>query len=229
MGQDEDMGNITFLFRSRDGETRNLPECFGTSLFIIFLCYLGQKKGSYLKVYQPCLSMEKFELRGTAPELNRLNITGLEFDDCKIEFNRSHAEEFNIPGIKDFLAKIRPDLLLRVRSSDGDRFVVIEVKTTDTKEMKAFTPAQRNHYAEFIKCLNNSNPGSQLLVLTSVGSDGVFKVCREFQEVLKDQFGILLWEDVLREMSRFNFELPGIPIKKWAENYTSALGSEIMC
>ncbi len=52
-----------------------------------------------------------------------------------------------------------------------------------------------------------------------------FRGARHFQRDLRNKFGLLLWEDIFRQMKKRQFYLPGVDVDGW-QNYTEALDTD---
>lgn len=104
--------------------------------------------------------------------------------------------------------------------ADQKGYTFIENKTVGA----SLSPRQRENYVNLVRSLQNLGIESQTFVLCSSGDDAAYKACKKFQSVLGvENFGLILWEDVLREMKRTAFSLPGLDIAKWASTYTDDL------
>lgn len=115
-----------------------------------------------------------------------------------------------------------PDLVIRNSKGAGGQeiYTFIENKTVGA----SLSPRQCENYVNLVRSLDELGIQSQTFVLCSCGDDGAYKACEKLQATLGlEKFGLVLWEDVLREMKRTEFSLPGLDIAEWANTYTEDL------
>jgi hypothetical protein len=225
--------NATHLFeRHPSGQLNSaaaLPhssEHFWTAVFGLFVLHLAGNRDSDLHVWQlmePPLRPKYFEPHRASPVFN---VSGLAFDHISIEPSNLSGVRFGEKASLPIqIAGMSPDLV--IRNSKGtagqESYTFIENKTVGAD----LSQRQRENYVNLVRSLQELGIQSQTFVLCSTGDDAVYKACREFQSVLGlENFGLVLWEDVLREMKRTVFVLPGLDIAKWANTYTDDLDQD---
>ena len=220
--------NATYLFEGRNKE-RVWPasaESFWTTLFSLFALHLGTGTASRgrLTIWH-CTDGPKapwYVPRSTNPTLGLANVT---FDDIAVE---PHGLSRPWPGTNDLLTAAAggfpPDVVIRSHIRERDHFVIIENKVTYGA---CLAGNQIENYPRLITWMLERNISFDFLILQSAGCcDALAQQARSFQrEPWAAYFGILLWEEVLREMKGTNFMLPGVPIDAW-QRYSGALDTE---
>lgn len=222
--------NATHLFQRKESAkgTPTFPyssESFWTSIFSVFLLYLGKKNGkqSHLRVLE-CKNSEdvpKYKLRRDSPTLA---VSGLSFEDLAVEPNRDAMCNYfyDLANATPRIAGFEPDLLIRLRTRQPgkkERYVFIENKMEG--------PLQRNqveNYPTLVEYLNENGIESEFLLLISLGNKRVYKQINYLDQHKNDnfKFGLLIWEDVLHRMKEELFHLPGADIAGW-QKYTEGL------
>jgi hypothetical protein len=186
-----------------------------------------QSEQTKLRVWQFNESKPWFRKRGFSEYL-RLN--SLKLCDIMVEkylynslFGLTEDQlPINITGIK-------PDIFIKIKYSSQVRYYLIENKM---KTIETFTSAQKSDgaYVKLINLLNKYNMHCEYLVLTSCGvhNNSFWKEVREIQQKLKDknQFGLILWEDIIRQMASISFKLPGIDIDDLKMKYTECIDTD---
>ena len=83
------------------------------------------------------------------------------------------------------------------------------------------------NYPRLIGWLLERDVSFDFLILQSAGCcNALAQQARAFQrEAWAAHFGVLLWEEVLREMKGAHFCFPGVPINAW-QKYSAALDSD---
>lgn len=203
--QKPNRSNATYLFR-RGGE--RLPACsesFWTTCFSLLILHLA-KVNEPLRVWECRDSIQKpwYWKRESSP---LLDVSGLTFNDISVE--PSSAAD---PADFGDVARFRPDVLLSFPSKPG-RVVLIENKTSACAQSN-----QLDNYPRASAHLTQRGIINETLWLVSVGStDQLYGQLKTLEKSLRSNFGVLLWEDVLQVMLSTNFQLPGVPVKKWSE------------
>jgi len=204
--------NATYLF-----EKYKLHESFWTILFTLFI--LHQK---YIKVWQ-CNDKKPYFIKRSSRSLIKLNT--VKFDDLIIQ-KPLYAEDFskNIGELPNNLGGLTPDLLITLRQSPQNKYILIENKTDEVH----LGWHQKNTYHKLVSYLNNEkNIDIQYFLLVSCCCDKLFADAKILQKNLNDQFGVVLWEDILKQMiNAIDFKIPGIDFIE-LEQYTKALGNEV--
>lgn len=219
--------NATYLFEGKYKE-RIWPtssESFWTALFALFALHLGcgSTPRSRFTVWE-CTNGSNNKWYSPRAARSTLELTGLNFDSIAIE---PRALTNPWPGTQDVLsAKVggfSPDIVIRSCNAEGhDHFVVIENKIAG-----CLAPNQYENYALLATWLVEKKVSFDLLLLQSAGCRGsLYDQAHSFQRSpWGNNFGILLWEEVLREMLRTEFTLAGLPVQSW-HVYTEALESD---
>ena len=222
--------NATYLFEEKKSDVRlpELPhksESFWTAIFALFLLHLGNIKTGKgeLSIFQ-CIAPRPsqrpwYERRYKNPILN---LAGLQFKNLTVEppslAGRWFGPEEVPPGIGGF----RPDVVIAPRQSNSvPNYILIENKTDGSN----LTKRQMDNYTNLLSFLSNNKINCEFLLLLSVGNN-IDKSARKLQEKLKDKFGLLLWEDILRQMKVHQFQLPGINIDHW-QKYAKAFNTDV--
>lgn len=210
------MRNFTHFFETGP---LNSSESFWTSLFALHLLHLGEIGGT-LKIWSR-LDRERppyYSQRKERPFLELGNVTwqAIAIEPRCAQMGAYLAARAKVP-IRE--ASFEPDVVL-TRTGDGDpgpRYTLIENKITQVLQEN-----QMENYPRLVKKLMETGSSAQALLLMSVGSRKVDKQARRLQHELDNAFGILLWEDVLRDMNRTQLDLPGVNFQP-LENYTTDL------
>lgn len=223
--------NATYLFEEKktDGSLPELPhksESFWTTIFALFLLHLGNTKTGKgkLPIFQ-CIEPRPnqrpwYERRHENPILN---LAGLKFEDLTVEPPSLAGPWFHLdreaPQEK---GGFRPDVVIAPRQSNSvPNYILIENKTIGSN----LTKRQMDNYTNLFSFLSNNKINCEFLLLLSVGNN-IDKAARKLQEKLKDKFGLLLWEDILRQMKVHQFQLPGINIEQWQE-YAKSFNTDV--
>lgn len=211
--------NATHLFEQ---EYPHLSEHFWTSVFGLFLLYLGgsERANSRLSVWRARDSRGApwFERRVGSPSLDigRITLERLMIEPSSLSGSRLHLG-FEVPPE---LGGIRPDVVVRQESG---RLVLVETKTIGA----ALNRNQTATYGRLLHFLRGRDCGAEFLLLVSVGCDSAtFRAALSVQKELDSLFGILLWEDVIKQMLQEKFSLPGINIADF-QRYTEAFDSDV--
>jgi hypothetical protein len=219
--------NATYLFEGKYKE-RTWPsssESFWTALFALFVLHLatGSTPRGRLTVWH-CTDGSNnkwYKPRAVRPSLE---FTDLTFDSIAIE---PRVLPSPWPGTQHILdttvGGFSPDIV--IRSPDlgrADQFIVIENKIAGY-----LAPNQCENYPRLAGWLVERGTPFDFLLLQSAGCHKTLhEQARCFQrEPWGSNFGILLWEEVLREMLRTEFTLAGLPVQSW-HVYTEALESD---
>lgn len=214
--------NATWLFEGTGaGNMPHNSESFWTSLFALFVLHLA-KRGTALTVWQ-CKEPTDgryYELRHSS---SSIALSGVQVADISIEPPTRAMQGFVYSLLNEKLdaAGIRPDLFMRVPLVGTPRqykYVFIENKTTEGLQSN-----QEENYPALIKSIKEKKDTlCEFLLLTSVGSCKPYESAKRFQESMGGSFGMLLWEDVFREMRAQDFKLAGIDVDAW-QPFTNAL------
>jgi len=179
-------------------------ESFWTSIFALFLLHLGSqpRQNSTLPVYQCRLTSAApwYERRSAAPELI---MEGLKFDGIVVEPRTLKG----FSGAPETISGIRPDLFFTIKmETDKRKYCFVENKTVGNLNSN-----QLQAYPKFINYLSGQNYDCEYLLLLSVGcSNKTFREAQGLQARLQGHFGLLLWEEVFRQMKIRDFDLPFI-------------------
>ncbi len=224
--------NATYLFeRSTHEETIAVPplphssESFWTSLFALFLLRLGQDKKGQLSVWQ-CKSTQRQPWYEERSDSASIDVRGIKFDDIAVEppslVGRCLDANVEIPPD---IGGISPDILVRLpinNSRKKQKYLLIETKTVGAD----LSQRQVENYLNLLEFLKKRKVDSELLLLMSVGTTpAMHEAAQNLQRNLRSKFGLLLWEDVLRQMKECRFQLAGIDIEDW-QKYTEALNTD---
>lgn len=215
--------NATNLFEyfKKSGKLPSLSESFWTSVFAVFLLHLSHdiKTTPKIDVWH-CKQATK------APYYKRregdpLNVAGLTIENLGIEVKYLTKEWGDVFGLLDpKIGGIKPDILVKLPSASigKTKYVFIENKT---EYGASLGENQKKAYPDLIKFLNGQGIQSEYLILQSVScKDAFFRDLQSLQRELKDKFGILFWEDILRLMGKTNFRPAGFDVTSWVEKYT---------
>ena len=217
--------NTTDLFNDANNCWSASSESFWTTLFGFFVLHLGSMDtpSKHLTVWHCTDGTDNkwYASRRSAPSLELSNIS---FESIAIEPLTLSSKPW--PGTQLFLSPadggFSPDIVIKTRKAEGgDHFVIIENKVRED--------LQANQMVNY-RCLTNwlfgKNISFDFLLLQSLGSSPkLFEQARCFQNEGNKQFGILLWEEVLRLMQSTHFAQQGLPIQSW-QVYTEALDSD---
>lgn len=205
-------GNATYLFE-RAGDMPHHSESFWTSLFGLFVLHLANREAS-LNIWQcrKTASEASYEPRIGA---NSLALKGIKACDMSIEPPTAATRRFvwNLLNEGVQAAGIRPDILLRIRPSGvgpKEKYIFIENKTTEDLQRN-----QEENYPSLIEAFNRLGKPCEFLLLTSVGADKPYNSALAFQKIMGKNFGLILWEDAIRQMKREKFEIQGIDVEEW--------------
>jgi len=221
--------NAADLFEGNDRQTiwPTSSESFWTTLFALFALHLGCEStprggltvwhasdGSNAKWYAP------------RPGNSILQFTNLTFDSLSVE-PAGGLWKKGWPGVHDSpplkVAGFSPDIVIKSsKAYGGDHFVLIENKIKG-----ALRKNQRENYPLLADWLVNNRVSFDVFLLQSAGCrHRYYEDAKFFQgSPWRNHFGILLWEEVLREMLRTEFTLPALPVQSW-QVYTGALNSD---
>lgn len=201
--------NATYLFKNDGGIWSANGEPFWTSLFALYLMHLSHQGNPTLRVWRPNRESKKYELRKPR---GKLLLSPIRFSDIAIE---ASIGEKNWPTghlVPDKLG-ITPDILVKYRDNDMDRYLIIESKVSDNNNLRS---QQERNYAGLATWLRERQIAFDILVLQSIGNAALFnRFSKPIDGVKADEFGLLLWEDAIASMSRIGFELMGLPVKEW--------------
>jgi len=221
--------NATHLFEKSDaaGSWPASSESFWSALFGLFILYLGTgaTPRGQLRIWR-CTDGSNAKWYEPRPQRPSLRLENLTFDSIALE-PRTLSKTW--PGTELQLTikegGFSPDVMIRSPVTKApEHFFVIENKVTDTAYL---ADNQMENYERLAVWLNKHHVSFDILFLQSVGcSDTLYKQAKYFQnEPWGSHFGILLWEDVFREMLRTDFAFIGLPIASW-QRYTAALESD---
>lgn len=212
------MANFEHLFEKTGGLPKS-SESFWTSLFALYVLHLGRTNGM-IKVWER-LDSDKAPYYGPRKGSSSLDLSGLKFEDVSVE-PKAHAmaHYFNlVAGLSPKDSGFEPDLVLSrsPSGSPGTRYLFVENKITQKLQ-----PNQMDNYPRLVKSLNKKGTKAEFLLLMSVGSNKVDRQARILKTQLGPCFGLLLWEDILRGMSRSGLVLPGVDFQQ-LEKFTEDL------
>lgn len=218
--------NATDLFESKDTQWPASSESFWTTVFALFAVHIGgpTPKGR-LNVWQ-CTDGTGGKWYQPRTERPTLDLIGLTLDAIAVEpagFTKPWPGIGVVPPSST--GGFSPDIVIKAhKPGSGDHFTVIENKI---KSGASLQPNQMENYPRLAAWLESQSVSFDILLLTSIGcSEPLYEQARRFQAATwGGRFGILLWEEVLQEMWRSNFSLPGLQIHSW-QPYTLALSTE---
>jgi hypothetical protein len=205
--------NATNLF-----ETAALLPCsesFWTTLFGLFLLEgaLSQPDSFGITVYERNSNVKTppyYELRRGSP---RFVPGAILMSDVAIEPTTEKTQSFlsaKCSGLKLPCFGIRPDILINGVGSQP-YLTFIECKTSTSMQAN-----QLENYGTIIRELNLRGWQCQLLLLASKGmSEALDKQVRYLEKCLANDFGLILWENVLLHMIEMRFRIPGVDLKTW--------------
>lgn len=215
--------NATNLF-DRSSFPHN-SEPFWTATFSYFLLHLGGLPEGNLRVWQ---SKESTKLPYWKPHsfTPELCLGNLSFDDIAVEPSSLLGNHFDGKlTLSPTIGGFRPDLFVRLRkpSAEAPCFLIIENKTIGAE----IYASQQENYLGLMKTLEEGRVTTQFLLLTSVGMDTKrYEVVGHFQNILRNRFGVLLWEDIIRQMIAAGFSLPGVDPHRW-HKYSDSFDQEV--
>jgi hypothetical protein len=219
--------NATHLFERKTAPWPALSESFWTSLFAMFALHIGAglvPKGRLTIWHCANGSGGKWYL----PRAGRpaLNLTALTLDRITVE-PRALSKPWPGSGIipPADVGGFSPDLVMISQTPEGpDHFIIVENKVTS---QACLMDNQVENYPVLARWLTSRQASFDLLLLKSVGCcKALYDQARSFQnENWGGRFGILLWEEVFREMRRTEFAPGGLPVETWRP-YTAALETD---
>jgi hypothetical protein len=228
--------NATHLFEgwSADGARPlgKLPpssEHFWSSVLSLFVLHLADKQIP-LNVWRATEggTPRWFDHRSPQPQLD---LGKLLFDDVSVEpYSLSGSSLHPTLNVPQDIGGISPDVVVRPGPApEGGagalgRFVFVECKTRYSSRLDA---NKTKIYPQLFRYLRRAHSITcEYLLLMSVGMDNVFyRQVFDLQNSLKGEgfgFGLLLWEDVIRQMIETGFCLPGVKVEGW-KPFTDAL------
>jgi hypothetical protein len=204
------MANFKHLFEKTSGLPKS-SESFWTSLFALYVLHLGRTNGM-IKVWER-LDSDKAPYYGPRKGSSSLDLSGLKFEDVSVE-PKAHATACYfklVAGLSAEDSGFEPDLVLwrPPSGSSGPTYLFVENKITQKLQQN-----QMQNYPRLVKSLNKKGTKAEFLLLMSVGSNEVDRQARILKTQLGPCFGLLLWEDILRGMSRSGLVLPGIDFQQ---------------
>lgn len=212
--------NMTDFFEEASGLPKS-SESFWTCLFALYLLHLGKTKGS-IKVWER-LDSNKAPYYGRRKGSPWFDLSGLRFEDVTVEPKTLARHLKLVAKLSAEEAGFEPDVVL-VRPSSSlskRRYVFIENKITQKLQ-----PNQIENYPKLIGSLNKKGIEAEFLLLMSIGSNEVDNQARgALKTQLGPRLGLLLWEDVICEMGRGGFVLPGIDFLQF-EKFTRDLDAD---
>lgn len=201
--------NATYLFKNVGGIWSANGESFWTSLFALYLMHLSHQGNPTLRVWRPNRESKKYELRKPRGELL---LSPIRFSDIAIEATIGERNWPTGPFVDKHLG-MKPDILVKYRDNEMDRYLIIESKVGDDNKLRA---EQERNYANLATWLRERQIVFDILVLQSIGNAALFdRFSKPIDGVKADEFGLLLWEDAIASMSRIGFEPVGLPVKEW--------------
>lgn len=221
--------NATWLFE-RETSVADFPhssESFWTAIFALFLAHLGARPDP------PQRSVQVYEIKDAAkPSFRRLDkmpIFQVGFDDIAVEPSKLGGKYFGA-GVNLSPAEggFRPDLFVRLREATGGfaTHILIENKTI----RYAFKEDQALKYERLMEALKRQNVHARLLLLTPASPEDsdrtTLPTALSLQSKLGAGFGLLLWEDIIRQMQNTGFAVPGVNLPEW-QRYTQLLDTAV--
>lgn len=202
-------------------------ESFWTTLFAMFVLHIGSLDPPRQLTVWHCTDGSQNKWYTPRKKRPSVVFTGVKFDDLTIEPSTLSKKEW--PGTNLLLSPedggFSPDVVIRVPGEDHgkDHFIIIENKITYGACLQE---NQMINYPRLIARLIENQISFDFLFLQSAGcSEELARQALCFQkQPWADNFGILLWEQVLREMDNTHFA-PYLPIKEW-QKYSEALDTD---
>jgi hypothetical protein len=226
--------NATCLFENKNYKDNNCKdacrsckslwppnsESFWTSAFAFFLLYLYAKNGNAkINIW--------FGNKGNPWYKHKENVS---FKDLKSGHVSVEPESLmNVwPELKNRLdlTGISPDLFLMVGDDTKYEYYIIENKVSTSACLRK---NQTDSYSVLVTQLNEIGKTAKYYVLQSIGCDSKFFLqTLELQKVLNDKFGIILWEDILRQMIATDFKIGSFNPKDngWIK-FTAAINGDV--
>jgi hypothetical protein len=217
------------MFESRGTPWPASSESFWTTLFAMFALHIGggPVPRSRLTIWQ-CTNGVDGKWYAPRESRSTLDLADVTLDAITVE-PRALSKPW--PGLGVVppadAGGFSPDIVIRsARPGGGDHFIVIENKITSAASLM---DNQVENYPRLARWLTNHRVSFDMLLLKSVGCcKALYNQARAFQDdTWGSSFGILLWEQVLREMRRTNFTVAGLPLDAW-ERYTTALETDFV-
>jgi len=213
-----------FFDGNKENTWPSFAEHFWTAIFSLFTLHIGSGPvpRSRLTIWYCTDKGPPWYIpRSKNSSLELVNVT---FDDITVE---PQTLSGTWPGTNDLLPAelgFSPDLVLRTKINSKDHFIIVENKVTSKACLQS---NQVENYPRLSKWLLDHNIGFDFLLLQSVGcNNNLADQTRLFQkEPWAAHFGILLWEEVFREMKRTKFMISGLPIETW-QTYSTAMDTE---
>ncbi len=205
--------NATHLYEKVRGD-RSLPplsESFWTAIFAFFLLHLSKAHP------EPTVTAWRVIDSSARPWYERklasagLRLKGLSFSAIAVE-PLTVMLVWPAAKLDIKLTGIAPDIVLRLEEEMGKtRYALVENKVTtgamlNANQLSTYPALSHSLAAQGIEC--------QFFVLHSVGcSQRLYAATKTLQMHLEDRFGVLLWEDVFRQMHASpQFRLPGFDV-----------------
>lgn len=218
--------NATDLFERKDTEWPASSESFWTTVFALFAMHIGGPTPKGRLTIWRCTNGTGGKWYEQRTERPTLDLRGLGLDAIAVEpagFTKPWPGIGVVPPPS--AGGFSPDLVIKAQKAEGgDYYAVIENKIASGASLR---PDQMENYPRLATWLLSQNVSFDILLLTSVGScTALYEQAQRFQaDTWGGSFGVLLWEEVLQEMRRTGFSLPGLQIHFW-EPYTSALTAD---
>ncbi len=214
--------NATYLFEKDDGPLPS-SESFWSTLFSMYLLHLSATDTTNKIVTTWFCKDEGPPWFERTPDDAWLNVDGLTSNNIAVEPNGLVGLWKNSKINSDpYFTGINPDIVFRIPLKNGGfRYTLIENKVKTDADLNS---NQKSSYPDLIKRLRKEEGiECSLFLLQSLGADKMFKSSLMLQnEFLHgNQFGIILWEDVIRCMKRDSFFIKGIDFAEWIP-YTEA-------
>jgi hypothetical protein len=221
--------NATYLFEDTYVRRTWPPssESFWTAVFAMFVLHLGvgPTPRGCLTVWQ-CTDGSNNKWYAWRPSRPTLKLANLDFESVVVE---PRAPWRPWPGTSLTLPAaaggFSPDLVIRSRCANGrEHFTIIENKVTSNGCLR---DNQIENYPRLADWLLQQGLSLDILLLQSIGCcPALYEQDRLFErKPWGANFGILLWEEVFREMHRTCFTPVGIPTEAWQE-YTAGLDTD---
>jgi hypothetical protein len=211
--------NATDLFELTEKNRGLLPnsESYWSTLFSFYLLHLSTARiANKLITTWFCTNQGPHYFKRKAASAY-LSVEGLTSKDIAVEPTKSLKGIWRSSKIdkNDYFTGISPDIIFKIAQTTGkDRYVLIENKVKAGADLNS---NQKTSYPDLIKQLSKEKIDCSLFLLQSLGADKIYESAMTLQEDFSqsNNFGVILWEDVIRCMKRDGFIIAGIDFDAW--------------
>ncbi|MFZ0638583.1 MAG: hypothetical protein WAN33_01070 [Candidatus Acidiferrales bacterium] len=210
-------GKVNELFKRSEGMPHS-KESLWSAIFGIFLLYIAEegRGGPRLKVWilAQFVPAPRYRERVAVADLS---VVGLRYDDLSIEPTKESMIQYfqGAAGLPPEIAGVEPDIIARLDAGElGTRWIAVENKISGG----ALQDNQMHNYPRIVETLSAANKAIDVcLLMPKNPNKRLLRQATELQERMKANFGIFLWEDVIRLMCKEGFSLPGIDFRRWLD------------